>query len=669
MGISEATSRVKSKPNGKRVRKNISHPQLSINDFNDDQRWCAWRVDVRTNRDGTKKPTKVPYYQYRNDQDCRWASSDKPNTWITRDKAEACWRRMQRNDPDAVGGVGLFQGQLDNGYWLMGLDLDRCIDEKTGVVDAWAEEIIRRFDSYAEVSPSGTGVKVFFLIADDDKPAVDELLRDKKTGKTRYRKTFAAGEHRELAFDSKRYYAVTGDAINDASIQSVKIDDVRWFFQSAGPFYLQQHDAFHKGMDARGTSTTRDESGSGYGFRFLLKCKQEGKSYQEARMALLADDGDAGEWARRKEDRDIQRAWDAAEVNTDDTERPLTTRALERFKDRSIEWLWWPFVPLREVTVIYGEGGVGKSTLIIDMAQRIVAGSAWPKFGREEQEHAPKGSVLLMTKEDDPSSIIRQRLHAVGAGDEVFQNIHMVGHDDPDDPDQFDPLDRLDTQMQQLEDKVVEIGDVKLIAIDAGPDFTGKIDIYRDDQIRAFINPLARIARRHDLAVVIVLHINKKEDLTAARNRALGGVAFINAPRSAIAVGEDPDDEQRKIVVQDKKNLTREKLGAAFRLEGVRVAQSARPVPKIVWEEDWVTITADELMAPKKKITKLDRAKEFLRERLRDGPARHDDLVKSAHEMGIGKRTLMTAKADIGVKTTRKGDEAWWRIPKDAKCM
>jgi hypothetical protein len=421
-------------------------------------------------------------------------------------------------------------------------------------------------------------------------------------------------------------------------------------------------------MDA---STGRDESGSGYGFRFIADCKWRGMTFEEAVSAIRADQGEAGEWARRKEDRDYQLAWDAAEVNADDTERPLTTRALERFKDRNIEWLWWPFVPLREVTVIYGEGGVGKSTLIIDMAQRIVRGLAWPRFGREEEEYAPKGSVLMMTKEDDPSSIIRQRLHAAGANDEVFQKIHMVGHDDPDDPDQFDPLDRLDTQMKQFEDKIIENGDVKLIAIDAGPDFTGKVDIYRDDQIRSFINPLARIARRHNLAVVIVMHINKKEDLTAARNRTLGGVAFINAPRSAIAVGEDPDDAERKIVVQDKKNLTREKLGAAFRLEEVRILQSARPVPKIVWEEDWATITADELMAARKqKSSKLDRAKELLQERLTDGPARHGDLVKLAQSMDIGKRTLMKAEAELGVKSTRKDDMVWWRmgkVGKDAK--
>jgi putative DNA primase/helicase len=221
MRLSEQTSNVKSTPNGKRVRWNISHPQLSITNFNDEARWCAWREEIYVNKDGSKNPTKVPYCRYRSDRDRKRASSKDPNTWITRDEAKQCWRRMQRNDPDAIGGVGLFQGQIDNGYWLMGLDLDRCVDQETGVVASWAEEIIKRFDSYAEVSPSGTGVKVFFLVADEDKQAVDELLDEGRpaTAGHRYRKTFAAGGHREIAFDTQRYYAVTGEAISDASIQ------------------------------------------------------------------------------------------------------------------------------------------------------------------------------------------------------------------------------------------------------------------------------------------------------------------------------------------------------------------------------------------------------------------------------------------------------------------
>jgi phage/plasmid primase-like uncharacterized protein len=344
------------------------------------------------------------------------------------------------------------------------------------------------------------------------------------------------------------------------------------------------------------------------------------------------------------------------------TPRTLTTRSLDRFERREVEWLWWPFVPLREVTTLYGEGGAGKSSVTLDMAARIIGcgGGYWPRFGDEPKEEAARGDVLLLTKEDDPYSIIRPRLEAAGADEQLLKHVHYVGYADPDDDDQFDPLDRLDTNMTLLEQKIAEIGNVKLVVVDPVPDFSGAVDNYRDDQIRSLLTPLVRIARKHDLAIIIVIHINKKEDLTA-RNRALGGVAYINAPRSAVAVGEDPEDPSRKIMVQSKQNLTRGRRGVAF------TTKSARGAHKIEWEPEWATITADELLAPgKRKSSKVEQAQQFLQERLADGPVPSTELVEQAETSGVSKRTLDEAKKKLGVKSRRlKNSDKWsWSLPK-----
>jgi hypothetical protein len=55
-----------------------------------------------------------------------------------------------------------------------------------------------------------------------------------------------------------------------------------------------------------------DESGSGYGFRFMRSCKAQGMDYPAACAALRDDDGKAGEWGRRVDERQLQRAWDSA---------------------------------------------------------------------------------------------------------------------------------------------------------------------------------------------------------------------------------------------------------------------------------------------------------------------------------------------------------------------
>ena len=131
---------------------------------------------------------------------------------------------------------------------------------------------------------------------------------------------------------------------------------------------------------------------------------------------------------------------------------------------------------------MFGLGGVGKSTVILDMATRVGTGREWPRFGNEPEDWAPKGQVLLMTKEDDPNAVIRPRLEAAGADAAALKRIHIVGFDDPENRDWFETLDRLDTNMDRLEQKIVELGKVKLVVIDPVTDFGGKLDLYRDDR-------------------------------------------------------------------------------------------------------------------------------------------------------------------------------------------
>ena len=97
-------------------------------------------------------------------------------------------------------------------------------------------------------------MKLFFLVAAEDTATIDTLLG----GKTR--KFFAAGEHREVAIDRARYYAVTDEQLDDTpeTLRNVSVDDVRWFVEEAGPRHLQRH----KLPDNIATIRPRDESGS-----------------------------------------------------------------------------------------------------------------------------------------------------------------------------------------------------------------------------------------------------------------------------------------------------------------------------------------------------------------------------------------------------------------------
>src|SRR5262249_7250863 len=68
----------------------------------------------------------------------------------------------QRGNLDGVGFV-LHRSKGDEAPGLVGIDLDHCRDAESGIVAPWAQEIIGTISSYAEVSPSGEGVRIFLI--------------------------------------------------------------------------------------------------------------------------------------------------------------------------------------------------------------------------------------------------------------------------------------------------------------------------------------------------------------------------------------------------------------------------------------------------------------------------------------------------------------------------
>lgn len=139
--------------------------------------WVCWRSEER---DG--KPTKVPYSPRFGSR----ARSDDPETWGT--FAEAREARRDGNH-DGIG----FVFTADDPF--CGVDLDGCVDPETGEIESWAGEILDELASYAELSPSGTGLHIIV------------------------RATLPEGRRRNgkmEMYDRGRFFTVTGDHLPGA---------------------------------------------------------------------------------------------------------------------------------------------------------------------------------------------------------------------------------------------------------------------------------------------------------------------------------------------------------------------------------------------------------------------------------------------------------------------
>ncbi|TXH13012.1 MAG: DUF3987 domain-containing protein [Hyphomicrobiaceae bacterium] len=157
--------------------------ELIPQELKDAPNWLVWRFVE-------KRPgefTKEPFDAKRAGQHAR---SNDSSTWSAYQIAEYAWRNSD------LSGVG-FVLSPESPYICV--DLDHCISED-GQILPWAQEILDRFPSYAEISPSGRGIKIY--------------ARSSKEKHAKKSHAFDGKQKVEL-FTQNQYLCVTGNLFGD----------------------------------------------------------------------------------------------------------------------------------------------------------------------------------------------------------------------------------------------------------------------------------------------------------------------------------------------------------------------------------------------------------------------------------------------------------------------
>ena len=163
----------------------------------DREAWVCWRYKWASDRD---EWTKVPL----DPSGDGFASSTDADTWATFTTA-VDYHGREDTDTDGVGYV------VHDEDLVVGLDLDDCRDPDTGDLAAWASDVIDAVPTYTEVSPSGTGLRLFGF----------GFIPD---GGTRGDVATADEGHIEM-YETGRYLTVTGAKLDDAPGDIRQVND------------------------------------------------------------------------------------------------------------------------------------------------------------------------------------------------------------------------------------------------------------------------------------------------------------------------------------------------------------------------------------------------------------------------------------------------------------
>ena len=326
---------------------------------------------------------------------------------------------------------------------------------------------------------------------------------------------------------------------------------------------------------------------------------------------------------------------------------------MEMVEVEQIEWLFYPFIPFGKVTIIQGDPGEGKTTMVLQIIAKLTKGEAI--FPRQEQKIEEKNgaempvdsnvdnlmepvNVIYQTAEDGLGDTIKPRLLAAGAD---CSRVLVI-----DDREQ--PLTMLDIR---LEEAIVQTK-ARLVVLDPIQGFLGaEVDMHRANEIRPLMKRVAVLAEKYHCAIILIGHMNKNSNGKSSY-RGLGSIDFQAAARSVLIVGRIKDEPEVRVVCHVKSSLAPEGKSIAFRLDKDNGFE---------WIGEY-DISADDLLRGDSRGQKSRKAKEFLLEILADGGMAQKKIEEEAEKRGIKKKTLRNAKLELEIDSVKRGNQWFWML-------
>lgn len=310
---------------------------------------------------------------------------------------------------------------------------------------------------------------------------------------------------------------------------------------------------------------------------------------------------------------------------------------LHEVEAKKPEFLLNPFIPRGALTMLDGHPGQGKSLITTHLCGAITTG------GRFAGSYPlRRGRVLFLAPEDDADRVLRPRLEMHGAD---LKKIRFMAQ-----------LHCLDEYGRSLLRKEIIDYPPELVVIDPLPPFMAEdTNNYKATEVRAFMQPLALLAREMDIAIVLVRHLRKGGSAFAIE-AGQGSMDFIATVRSGLIVFSHPADPTTKVLAHAKANWSAPGPSLTFEVK----AGSGQPVPTINWLAQ-LDQTADELL----QTSNTRRAEEIVADKiielLTPGAMPARDIIDRLMRDGFSERTIDRAKLIAGVKSGR-GPGAKWSL-------
>lgn len=200
------------------------------------------------------------------------------------------------------------------------------------------------------------------------------------------------------------------------------------------------------------------------------------------------------------------------------------------------DWYWYPRIPLGSISLVFGQAGIGKSTMMYDVLARASIGETMPNsVERPKPPHDIELARSLVVGTEDAPARVAQVLEKAGAD---LDNIAVIAQDQLPDPKRG-PLEQtafIEQQMRAFRCRVLYVDNVSEAML-------GNTDSNNERSVRMALRPLDQLAKNLGAAVMMVTHPKKGAERYDVKEGISGSQAFTNLARSVLYVAPMPHSD------------------------------------------------------------------------------------------------------------------------------
>jgi hypothetical protein len=332
-----------------------------------------------------------------------------------------------------------------------------------------------------------------------------------------------------------------------------------------------------------------------------------------------------------------------------------------------VQWFLTNLIPKAELTLLNGDGGLGKTTAILDLLARASSGQAMPCG----LQHDPMKVLILA--EEDRRGLIRARLDAANAN---LDNIRLIDsafdirEEDGEEARQYFTFPKHAKHLYEA----IKVGGFEVVFIDAiANHYDDDIKATQPQDMRRAYRPISEAAHEAPAVIIAARHITKGAGPASMRGN--GSLEARNLCRSELTVGMHPDREKHpglRVIALSKANLSsNSEATSAFNIDPFPCRDDEgeeTTVPVLRWSNTPPRIHADDLVnAPEPKCRKpVDDAADFLKRALSGGPKPFQAIRVLGEAEGYQRYLLQRARKQLRVYMGLAGKVSYWSLDEQA---